>query len=67
MSRILVIYGTTTGHTGKVARVLGDAFQASGHDVDVVEAAGAGRPFVTVLVVFMKMSAAGSSLQGKAS
>ena len=39
MSRILVLYGTSTGHTAKVARVLGDTLRACGHAVDVVEAA----------------------------
>ena len=38
MSRILVIYGTSTGHTAKVARALGDTLRACGHAVDVVEA-----------------------------
>ena len=39
MPRILVIYGTTTGHTGKIARALGDTLRTLGHDVDVVDAA----------------------------
>jgi menaquinone-dependent protoporphyrinogen oxidase len=38
MSRILVLYGTTDGHTAKVATALGDTLRASGVDVDLVEA-----------------------------
>jgi hypothetical protein len=36
-----VIYGTTDGQTGKMARALGDAMRAHGAEVEVVEAAGA--------------------------
>ena len=36
MSRILVLYGTTEGHTRKVANAIGDSIRASGLDVDVV-------------------------------
>jgi menaquinone-dependent protoporphyrinogen oxidase len=42
MSRLLVLYGTTDGHTAKVARTLADLFRKNGAEVDVVEA-GAGR------------------------
>ena len=38
MSRILVLYGTTDGHTAKVAAKVGQALKALGADVDVVEA-----------------------------
>lgn len=38
MSRILVIYGTTEGQTGKIARFLGDALRAEGVAADVVDA-----------------------------
>jgi menaquinone-dependent protoporphyrinogen oxidase len=38
MTRILVLYGTTDGHTAKVATALGDTLRASGVDVDLVEA-----------------------------
>ena len=41
MLRILVLYGTTDGHTGKVAGALGDAFAARGVSVDVVLASPA--------------------------
>lgn len=36
MSRILVLYGTTEGHTRKVANAIGDTMRANGLDVDVV-------------------------------
>ena len=36
MSRILVLYGTTEGHTRKVANAIGDTLRANGLDVDVV-------------------------------
>jgi len=38
MNRILVIFGTTDGHTRKVAQRLGDAFREQRIDADVVEA-----------------------------
>lgn len=38
MPRILVIYGTSTGHTRKVARTLGKLLRSQYHHVDVVEA-----------------------------
>ena len=41
MSRILVLYGTTDGHTAKVAAKVGEALKALGADVDVVEAGSA--------------------------
>ena len=43
MSRILVLYGTTDGHTAKVATALGDTLRATGVDVDLVDA-GTGEP-----------------------
>ena len=36
MPRILVLYGTTQGHTRKVANAIGDTLRTSGLDVDVV-------------------------------
>jgi menaquinone-dependent protoporphyrinogen oxidase len=42
MARILVLYGTTDGHTAKVARSLGDTLRNHGVEVDVVEAGRAG-------------------------
>jgi menaquinone-dependent protoporphyrinogen oxidase len=38
MSRILVLYGTTDGHTAKVAAKVGQVLRTLGADVDVVEA-----------------------------
>jgi menaquinone-dependent protoporphyrinogen oxidase len=40
MSRILVIYGTTDGHTARVARFMGDRLRTRGADVQVFEARG---------------------------
>jgi menaquinone-dependent protoporphyrinogen oxidase len=39
MSRILLIYGTTDGHTAKIARSIKEALLAGGLDVDVINAA----------------------------
>ena len=38
MARILVLYGTTEGHTAKVAQVIGETLHALGFDTDVTEA-----------------------------
>ena len=38
MARILVFYGTTTGHTAKIARSIGDTLRQQGAGVDVIEA-----------------------------
>jgi len=38
MARILVIYGTTNGHTGKIARFIGERLRTRGAEVDVVDA-----------------------------
>jgi menaquinone-dependent protoporphyrinogen oxidase len=38
MSRILVLYGTTDGHTAKIATRLGEIFRALGWDVTVAHA-----------------------------
>lgn len=38
MSRILVLYGTTDGHTAKIAQSVGDTLRAVGNDADVIEA-----------------------------
>src|SRR6476469_6081287 len=42
MSRILVLYGTTDGHTAKVARFLGHTLRAGGVLADVIDASTAG-------------------------
>ena len=39
MTRILVLYGTTDGHTAKVARAITDALWTHGVQADVVDAA----------------------------
>lgn len=39
MSKILIVYGSTTGNTAAVAEALGEQFRQAGHDVDVVDAA----------------------------
>jgi menaquinone-dependent protoporphyrinogen oxidase len=44
MNRILVLYGTSEGHTRKIADAMGDAMRAHGLDVDVIEAAGSVDP-----------------------
>ena len=41
MSRILVLYGTTDGHTAKVARFLGDTLRAGGVVTEVADASSA--------------------------
>ncbi len=38
MGRVLVLYGTTDGHTARISRFIGDALGEIGHAVDVVEA-----------------------------
>jgi menaquinone-dependent protoporphyrinogen oxidase len=38
MARILVLYGTTDGHTAKVAARVADALRTSGAAVDLIEA-----------------------------
>lgn len=38
MSRILILYGTTEGHTEKVATTMANALIAAGHDADVIQA-----------------------------
>lgn len=37
MPRILVLYGTTEGHTAKIAAAIGDTLSGLGADVDIVE------------------------------
>ena len=39
MPRILVLFGTTDGHTAKVAHALGSEFRQRGHEAHVVDAA----------------------------
>ena len=41
MARFLVLYGTTDGHTARIARSIGDALRARGAEVDVIDAAEA--------------------------
>ena len=41
MSRVLILYGTTDGHTRSVAESMSRALQLGGHAVDVIEAARA--------------------------
>jgi menaquinone-dependent protoporphyrinogen oxidase len=41
MTQILILFGTTEGHTAKVARFLGGELGALGADVDVIDAATA--------------------------
>lgn len=38
MPRILILYGTTDGHTAKIARFVAEALGSQGAEVDVVEA-----------------------------
>lgn len=38
MSRVLVLYGTTEGHTAKIAGTIADTLRAQGIEVDVAEA-----------------------------
>jgi len=38
MARILVLYGTTDGHTTRIARSIGDTLRTHGAEVDVVRA-----------------------------
>jgi menaquinone-dependent protoporphyrinogen oxidase len=40
--RILVLFGTTEGHTAKVAEAMADELRSRGADVDVVRARGSG-------------------------
>jgi menaquinone-dependent protoporphyrinogen oxidase len=40
MAGILVFYGTTTGHTAKIARSIGDTLRQQGASVNVIEANG---------------------------
>jgi menaquinone-dependent protoporphyrinogen oxidase len=42
MARILILYGTTDGHTLHIAESIQDALIARGNRVDVVQAGGAG-------------------------
>jgi menaquinone-dependent protoporphyrinogen oxidase len=37
MSRLLILFGTTDGQTGKIARFLADQFRGLGHEADLVE------------------------------
>ena len=38
MNRILVLYGTTEGHTAMIAQTIGDTLKAAGFDADVIRA-----------------------------
>jgi menaquinone-dependent protoporphyrinogen oxidase len=53
MSRVLVLYGTTQGQTGRIAEAMADVLRRRGEAVDVVNAAGASpdpAPYDAVLV-----------------
>ena len=39
MSKILIVYGSTTGNTAAVAEALGEQFRQAGHEVEVADAA----------------------------
>jgi menaquinone-dependent protoporphyrinogen oxidase len=41
MARFLVLYGTTDGHTARIARTIADALRIQGSEVDVIDAADA--------------------------
>ena len=43
MSRILVVFGTTDGHTAKIAKFVGETLTSAGSQVDVARAAPGGR------------------------
>ena len=43
MSRLLVLFGTTEGHTRKVAWAIADSLEACGCSVDVLDARLSGR------------------------
>ena len=36
--RVLIVYATVEGQTGKIARFLADKLQSDGHKVDLVDA-----------------------------
>ena len=38
MSRIMVVYGTTEGHTATIVEQMREAMEAGGHEVDAVRA-----------------------------
>jgi len=38
MARILVFFGTTNGHTAKIAQAIADTLRKAGNDVDILEA-----------------------------
>ena len=40
MARILIIFGTTDGHTAKIARFMGDTLQGTGASITVVQPTG---------------------------
>lgn len=44
MTRILILYGTTDGHTGKIARYLADQLRAAGAQVEVAQAGEGAAP-----------------------
>lgn len=43
MTHILIVYGTTDGHTRKIAQVLAEDLRAKGCSVDILDAADSGR------------------------
>lgn len=42
MARMLVLYGTTEGHTARIAQSIGDTLRARGDEVDLVQASRPG-------------------------
>lgn len=42
--KVLIIYGTIEGQTGKIARFLADELGAAGHEADLVDTADMGAP-----------------------
>jgi menaquinone-dependent protoporphyrinogen oxidase len=67
MARILVVFGTTDGHTAKIARAMAATFRAGGIDTDVVNAAH-GKPNVDAydgIVVAASVHARGYQRQVK--
>ena len=40
MSTVLIVYGSTTGNTAALAEMIGEQLKASGHQVEIQDAAG---------------------------
>jgi menaquinone-dependent protoporphyrinogen oxidase len=63
MSRILVLYGTSEGHTAKVAHHLADTLRAQGGEVDVVDASASAPDPVSYAGVLVAASVHGGRYQ----